>query len=255
MASRYVERSPLLFHLLILLLLVRDATPADADFDDSYAWSLCGGKEKPVDPTIVALCSEMMAVGQFYTSEVERLGVKQGVDQIKPTHMLYKDVRKLGLEVDLRAQELMVLMARVKCRSSSSGDDGSCAKLKDLEADLDMMRINAENVDLVDAITKGAESSAKEMAAAAAADGSGAGSEHGTKRKLKEYDAAKLLAESERLGIPLGELISRKRKREATRGSEDPEERKTRKRKTKSKKKKQQQQQQQQQEAPADSDL
>ena len=93
------------FLLLVLLLGFshRTVETADVDFDDSYAWSLCGGKSAPDNPTIVALCSEMMSVGQWYTSEVERMGVKNGVEQIKPTHLLYKDVRKLGLEVDLRA--------------------------------------------------------------------------------------------------------------------------------------------------------
>jgi hypothetical protein len=218
------------FLLLVLLLGFshRTVETADVDFDDSYAWSLCGGKSAPDNPTIVALCSEMMSVGQWYTSEVERMGVKNGVEQIKPTHLLYKDVRKLGLEVDLRAQELMVLMARVKCHDPKGGEEektASCAKLKELETDLEMMCVNAANVDLVDAITAGAESSAHEMAKAA---GGTENSPDTPERKLRAYDAEALLAQSKKLGIPLAELISRKRKRDLFRTS-------TRKRKPKKK--------------------
>ena len=187
----------LLFVPRVLLFILSTGFSADVSFDDSYAWSLCGGNERPSEPIIVALCSEMMAVGQWYTKEVERLGVKNGVDQIKPTHMHYPEVRKLGMEVDLRAQELMVLMARSKCQGSDGkGDKASCSKLQQLEIILKEMRINANNMDMVDAISNKIEKTDREMS---------------RDKDMKQYDPESLLRESREAGVSVSELVSRKR--------------------------------------------
>ncbi len=54
-------------------------------------------------------------VGSWYARELRKLGFEDASkeERIEPEHHLYKKVRDIGIEVDLRAQELMVLMARV----------------------------------------------------------------------------------------------------------------------------------------------
>jgi len=65
-----------------------------------------------------------MNVGNWYSAELEKLGVKEpGVEvQVDSSHPEYKHVRALGVDVDLRAQELMVLMARQSISSDVSAD-------------------------------------------------------------------------------------------------------------------------------------
>ena len=89
------------------------ARAAEESFDDTYARTVCGGGTRPTDDTVAALCLEISGVGRWYTAEVRRLGVAEGA-MVEPGHERYAEVRSLGTEVDLRAQEIMVLLARAR---------------------------------------------------------------------------------------------------------------------------------------------
>lgn len=97
---------------------------ADAMFDDSYARKVCGSETIPTNKVIVFLCMEMMELGKWYTTELEKIGLYEpGVEvKIEPSNPKYQEVREIGVEVDIIAQELMVMMAREDCIGLEDGE-------------------------------------------------------------------------------------------------------------------------------------
>jgi hypothetical protein len=98
---------------------------ADSLFDDSFAVKMCGSTTIPENRVIMLLCMEMMELGKWYTKELETIGLYEpGVEvKIEPDNPRYREVRDIGVEVDLVAQELMVMMAREECNDHKADDE------------------------------------------------------------------------------------------------------------------------------------
>lgn len=126
---------------------------------------------------------------------------------IDPTHPEYAAVRAVGIDVDLRAQELMVLMARARL-AEAGGERGqrraAARKLAELDAVLAEMHGNAQGASLFDAIM--AEAPLPPQPPRGAGDSWGSGGS-GEQRTLAALDPDTVVAKAEAAGKPISEVI------------------------------------------------
>ena len=122
-------RAPFAAALMLSALQPFFSLGADSTFDDSYARAVCGNRTPPKDDMVKTLCVEMMEVGRAYAKQLKELGGPEidssSEELVEPTHPQYDRVRALGIDVDIRAQELMVLMARAGALGSKNALPGA----------------------------------------------------------------------------------------------------------------------------------